>query len=263
MSEAGCPMNKIDRRQGMEEALYSVCPRLNSHFVLPSSNSFSPYPTMCVTHFDHGRKDVIPGLLVVHHCIREHATIPADMIKCRGQLSIFIAKPMSGILDDIQLAIRISGQAVTPCLVMGTRTEYGSVILSYVEVNGIRTKRRSQFFQTFCQSLTVTPFEIRWQNPVFRLIGTQQIKEGVGHICSKAEVRMVYCLQHVQHLFPAMHASPADFAFSGNFFAKFSGSITSLTEGLCDQFVVSGRIRSPGINATGRVDANHTVRTYA
>src|SRR5690606_33059131 len=106
---------------------------------------FSSYPTMGISHLNHRSKNVIPSLLVAHYCVREHTPIPTDMVEGFGEFSIFITQPMACILHDIQFAVRVSSQAMASCFVVGTRTEYSSIILGHMKINGIGTKCGSQF----------------------------------------------------------------------------------------------------------------------
>ena len=58
-------------------------------------------PSMLLTHFDHGGKDIIPGLLLHHDIIREHTSIPANMFECFGKFAILIPQPVTRIFGNI------------------------------------------------------------------------------------------------------------------------------------------------------------------
>jgi len=73
---------------------------------------------MRIAHFDHRTQNIIPGLLLHHHRIREHATIPADVVEGFCELTFIIAQPEAGVMRHIKLAIRVTDLAVTSCFIM-------------------------------------------------------------------------------------------------------------------------------------------------
>jgi hypothetical protein len=56
---------------------------------------------MHLADLDHGSQNVVPGLLLHHHFIGEHTTIPAYMLESFRQLSILIAKPVASVCGNI------------------------------------------------------------------------------------------------------------------------------------------------------------------
>src|SRR5215218_6862937 len=72
-------------------------------------------PAVVLAHLDHGRKNVVPRFLLRHDRIREHASIPADVLELLGDLPAVVAHPVTGIAWNVQLAVRVVHAAMTAC----------------------------------------------------------------------------------------------------------------------------------------------------
>src|SRR5688572_4735638 len=89
-------------------------------------------PAVGVAHPNHRAENVVPGLLVLHHRVREHAAVPADVAHGPGQVARVVAEPVAGVLDDIELAVRVPDLAVAAGLRMVAGAEHRAVILGDV-----------------------------------------------------------------------------------------------------------------------------------
>ena len=98
---------------------------------------------MCIAHSNHCVEDVVPGLLLHHDGVREHATVPADMSKRLCQLAIFAVKPVAGVMRDVKLAVRIVGQAMVAGFVVCAGAFHGGVVLRDMEIDGPWTQARA------------------------------------------------------------------------------------------------------------------------
>ena len=84
------------------------------------------------------REDVVPGLLLLHHRVGEHAAVPADVPDRLGQVAVLVAEPEAGVLGDVELAVGVVAQAVAAGLVVGAGAEDRAVVLGDVEVDASR-----------------------------------------------------------------------------------------------------------------------------
>ena len=64
---------------------------------------------MVFAHLDHRGEDVVPGLLLLHDRVREHATVPADVLDAA---LLRVLEPVAGAFDDVELPVRIVGLAL-------------------------------------------------------------------------------------------------------------------------------------------------------
>ena len=62
---------------------------------------------MVLPDLNHRREDVVPGLLLAHDIVREHAAVPANVLELLSHLTGVIAHPVAGVASDVQLAVRI------------------------------------------------------------------------------------------------------------------------------------------------------------
>src|SRR5579885_705822 len=92
-------------------------------------------PPVGRAHGDHDGENVVPGLLVHHHGIGEHAAVPADVPEGAGRLPVFAADPEAGVADDIKLAVGIVRQAVVAGFVVRAGAFHGGVVLGHLEVD--------------------------------------------------------------------------------------------------------------------------------
>src|SRR5579872_4433207 len=113
-------------------------PMLSGFCAIPESlpSCFLFTPAMGVAYLDHGADHRVPRLLPLHHGIGEHAAVPADVPHLPGQVALFVAQPVAGMLGDIELAVGIGDLAVPAGLLMVARPEDGSVILRDVKIEG-------------------------------------------------------------------------------------------------------------------------------
>src|SRR5687768_17873924 len=131
---------------------------------------------MHLPYLDHGGEDVVPGLLLHHHRIREHTTIPANVLESFCKLAVFIAQPMACIRGYIELAVRISSLTVATRLIMRPGSKYCPIVLCNVKVDSPGTQRFGDFRKRGCKDTAVFPIVIFRQDPVFGSIIPQCIK---------------------------------------------------------------------------------------
>lgn len=96
---------------------------------------FCLVPAVLLTNFYHGCQNVVPGLSFGHNLIREHAAIPANMFESFGQLPVFIAQPVTGIVNYIEFTVGVQCLAMPSRCIVRPRTEHGSVVLGNVKVD--------------------------------------------------------------------------------------------------------------------------------
>ena len=100
-------------------------------------------PTVRVTHFDHGIENGIPRRGILEFGIREHTTIPTDVVDAPGSR---IFQPIARALGDVQFAIRIIRRAMLTRLIVRSCTVHVSIILGNMEVNRPRTQLIGHLF---------------------------------------------------------------------------------------------------------------------
>src|SRR5687768_6365824 len=83
-------------------------------------------PAVRVAHLDHGAQHVVPGLLILHHGIGEHAAVPADVAHRLGELAGLVAEPVAGVLGDVEPAVRIGDLAMPAGLLVIAGAEHGA-----------------------------------------------------------------------------------------------------------------------------------------
>ena len=92
----------------------------------------------------------------------------------------------------------------------------------------------------------------------------ERVEERVRHVGLEADdFGHVHGLEEVHHVFPAVHAAPADFAFGGEAFTGVFGDLTGFAEGLGDEFGDALGIGVPGFDAGGAVDADDAIGAHA
>src|ERR1700745_2520395 len=103
----------------------------NSRNLSPLTSHLPPLslPSMRFSDRNHCTQNRVPGLLLQHHLIWEHAAIPTDMLESLGQFSLIVAKPISGIPGNVQFPIRIIGKTMLSSLVMRAAAFDGGIVL--------------------------------------------------------------------------------------------------------------------------------------
>src|SRR3712207_2003760 len=91
----------------------------------------SPRPAVGIPDVDHRAQDIVPGLLLHHGPIGEHAAVPADVLESTGRLARFIAHPEAGVVDDVEAAVWVVHCAVAASLVVRAGAEDGAVVLGH------------------------------------------------------------------------------------------------------------------------------------
>src|SRR5687768_4999217 len=77
-----------------------------------STATDSGCPAVRIPDIDHRAQDVVPGLLLQHRSIGEHAAVPADVLVGAGRLAGLIAHPEASVGDDIEPSVRVVYRAV-------------------------------------------------------------------------------------------------------------------------------------------------------
>src|SRR3981081_3464612 len=76
----------------------------NGYLQFPAFTALSAllsFPSVRLTHRDHGAKNRIPCLRFQHHLVGEHAAVPTNMLERFRQFSLIVAKPISGIPGNV------------------------------------------------------------------------------------------------------------------------------------------------------------------
>src|SRR5207253_1885888 len=89
-------------------------------------------------------QDAIPSVRLHHRLVGEHAAVPTNVLKLLGDVPVAVAHPVAGVAGDVELAVRVGGQAVPAGLVVGARAFHGRVVLGDVEVDGPRPQGGGQ-----------------------------------------------------------------------------------------------------------------------
>ena len=164
----------------------------------------------------------------MHHRVREHATVPTDVSNGFQHVTVFVTQPESGIRCNVQLSAGRVGQAVATCLVVRAGTVDRAVVLGDVEVDRPRPQRVRQLLERLLLLRRIGPIEIGWKDRIFWGVIAHQIQQRVGHVGLKTEsFGMADSFQQINHVFPRVHAAPADFAFGRQTFVVFFGNVAS------------------------------------
>src|SRR5205809_7436854 len=76
-------------------------------------------PAVSVTYGNHRSQNVVPGVLLHHDFVWEHAAIPANVAKGFGKAPVFPVQPIASVMRDRQLAVRIIRQTMMAGFVVG------------------------------------------------------------------------------------------------------------------------------------------------
>src|SRR5271166_2114789 len=98
-------------------------------------------PAVRVAHLDHHAEDVVPRLLARHDFVREHAAVPADVTEGPGERAVLVPKPVTRVVDDIELAVGIVDRAVPPGLVVRPGPFHRGVVLRDMKIDSPGTQR--------------------------------------------------------------------------------------------------------------------------
>ena len=124
------------------------------------------------------------------------------------------------------------------------------VILRDVEINRPGPQRVGERFQRRLKHRVLLPFKILRQNAVFRRVVAHGVQQRMRHVGLKTDdLWAVRPLQQVNHMFPAVHAAPADFALRREALAKAFGDIAGLRKSRGDELAVANRIGGPVLHA--------------
>src|SRR2546422_8769267 len=123
-------------------------------------------PAVRVAHVDHETQDVVPRTGLRHRRVREHAAVPADVLKRARRLAALVAHPKTGVTHDVELAVRIGRPTVTTRLVMRARSEDGRIVLRDVEVDRPRPQRVGHDPERHVERLALGPVVLLRKNPI-------------------------------------------------------------------------------------------------
>ena len=147
---------------------------------------------------------------------------------------------------------------------MRAGTVNGRVILRHMEINGPRPECGGERLQGLVQSLRIRPVPIRGEHCVFRRVVAKDVKQRMGHVRLEAErLRPADTLEQIHHVFPAVHAAPADLAFGRKALPEALGHVASLGKSASDLRLVAFRILRPVRHAARGINPHHPVRPGA
>ena len=96
-------------------------------------------------------------------------------------------------------------------------------------------KRVGHLSKRVIENVGLRPIEVRRKQAIFRRVVAQREQQRVRHVGLKAErLRTVHHLQQLDHVLPAMHAAPADFALGRQPLAVCFGDGAGFAEGFGD-----------------------------
>ena len=156
-------------------------------------------PAVRVAYTDHRRQNVLPCLGLHHYRVREHAAVPADVLKGTRGLARIPSHPVACVAHDVELAVRIGGQTMVACFVMRAGPFHGRIVLRDMEIDGPRAQSGGQSLERRLESLRI-PIEIRRKDAVFRSVVAKGKKQRVGHVRLEAQrLRPIDQLEQVYH----------------------------------------------------------------
>ncbi len=90
---------------------------------------------MSIPHGDHRCENIVPGLLLHHHRVREHAAIPTDVLDGASKSAIFTVEPITGVVLDGEFAVGIDRQTMMAGFIVSAGAFDGGIVLRDVEIN--------------------------------------------------------------------------------------------------------------------------------
>ena len=148
---------------------------------------------------------------------------------------------------------------MTPGAVVAAAAEHRPVVLSDMEVIGPRSQRIGQLAQRRIERVIVAPIEVLRQNRVLGSVGAQHVEQGVRHVGLESQGGIVHSLEHLEHVLPTVHGSPADLALGGKGFSVVLRDRRSLPERLDHVGRVAGGILGPVLDSASGVDAHDAI----
>ena len=213
---------------------------------------------MRIAHRDHRPQNVVPRLLLLHDHVGEHATVPADVADSLREVAIRPVQPVTRVMGNGELAVRVIRQAMVPRLVVRAGAMHRRIVLRHVEINGPRTERAGESLHRLVQAVRVRPIPIRREDGIFRRIVAEDVKQRVRHIGLETQrLGPVHPFQEVHHLLPTVHAAPADFPFRRELLAEALRNLAGFLEGLDDFLLIGLGVRRPFRHPASRINADH------
>src|SRR4051812_26805823 len=144
-------------------------------------------PSMSTANCHHRAEDIVPCLPLHERFVGEHASVPADVIEPPAGLSVIIAQPIPGVLYNVDLAVGRVRQAVSPCLVMRSRTEDFAIVLGHMEINRPGSQGGSEPFIAGVECCSVVPIEIGGNEPILGCVVAKHEEQRMCHISLEAQ----------------------------------------------------------------------------
>ncbi len=174
-----------------------------------------------------------------------------------------VAEPVAGVAGDVQFAVRVGREAVAAGFVVGAGAVDGGVVLGDVEIDGPGTKGLGQLLHRSVEGGGF-PMEIFRDDAVLGRVVAEGVKERVGHVGLESdELGLANFFEELDHVFPTVHAAPADFAFGSEAFAVILRDFGGFFKCLGDALGVVFRVFVPIGYASGGVDADDAVGSDA
>ena len=168
-----------------------------------------------------------------------------------------VLEPVGGGTGDIELAVRIVGEAMAAGFIVGTGAMHGAVVLGDVEIEGPRAQRVGHGGVSGPKLVFGVAF---LEKSGFRGVVAHQIEIGVGEVGLETDdFRHASRFESVEHGLPRVQATPTDFTFGGKALAVLLGDFSGFAEGLGDLFRVADGVLRPIGHGTGGVDADDAV----
>ena len=187
---------------------------------------------------------------VLHHRVREHAAVPADVAHRLGQVAVLVAQPVAGVLDDIEAAVGVVDAAVAAGLLVVAGAEDGAVVLGDVEVEGPGAERVGDLAVGGVERRLVLPVEARGEDAVGLGVVAERVEHRVRHVGLVADdAGRADRLEQVAHRPPGVHAAPADLALGDDELAVVGGDVRRPREKVSAiSFGVALRVLVPGLD---------------
>lgn len=209
---------------------------------------------MCIADFDHRAEDRVPSLLVFQHRVGEHTSVPANVLQAAAGGAL---EPRAGCFYDVELPVGIVGGAVAAGFFVAAGAVDGAVVLGDMEVDRPGAEGIRHGFES---GVELGGGVAGLEKGVFFGVDAEQVEISVGLVGLEADgFGHADFIEQVEHVFPGVHAGPADLPLSGEAFAVVLGDVGRFAEGGCDFFGVAFGVGIPVSGAVSRVDADDAV----
>ena len=185
------------------------------------------FPTVRFTDRNHGAQNRVPGLLLQHHFIREHTTVPANVSEIFGQLPY---RPASNSRRPERYSIcplGSSGRQWRPVLSWVPRPFTVRIVLRHMKIDRPGTQAPASWFSSRPATCRRRSNQIVGVNGIFRCVISQRVEQACAPCPpgNRAPSGRSTTSNNFNHSLPTVHATPANLAFGGQPFAMILSNL--------------------------------------